>query len=124
MQSVLIIEDNLAIRENTAELLELNGYRVFTAKNGNEGFELVKSTNPNVILCDIVMPETDGRELLKLLKKDKTTSGIPLIFLSAGSAPPAVQKGLMQGADAYLSKPFDEQELLDAVKRNMNGSKK
>jgi CheY-like chemotaxis protein len=119
MERVLVIEDNKVLRENTAELLSLNGYGVITACNGLEGFKMTKKNKPNVILCDILMPQTDGKAFLKLVKQDKTTSSIPLIFFSAGSAPPEVKNGLMQGADEYLSKPFTEDELMNAVKRSL-----
>jgi CheY-like chemotaxis protein len=114
---ILVIEDNAVLRENTAELLSLNGFDVITAKNGREGFEKTKISNPNIILCDILMPETDGRAFLKLVKNDKATISIPLIFFSAGSAPSDVKTGLVQGADEYLSKPFTEDELMWAIKR-------
>jgi DNA-binding response OmpR family regulator len=120
VKSVLVIDDNREIRENTAELLSLNGFEVFTAVNGKNGFDEVKSKHPDIILCDIMMPETNGKEFLRLVKNDATTCSIPLIFFSAGSVPLKVKKGLIQGADAYLPKPFTEQELLEVIERNIN----
>ncbi len=119
MELVLVIEDNSVLRENTAELLSLNGYAVVAAANGLEGYKMTKKSKPNIILCDIMMPETDGKGFLKLVKQDKTTCSIPLIFFSAGSAPIEVKNGLVQGADEYLSKPFTEDELMRAVNRNL-----
>lgn len=124
MKTVLVIEDNLEVRENTAEILTLNGYSVITAINGKEGFNEAKSKKPNLIICDIMMPETDGKTFLKLVKDDNATNSIPLVFFSAGSVPNEVRKGLVQGADEYLSKPFSEQDLLMVVERNLNGHKK
>lgn len=115
MKRVLVIEDNMAIRENTAELLELAHYNVLTASNGKTGFEKAKAIHPDVIICDVMMPETDGLGFLKLAKNDTSTSHIPLIFFSAGSAPPSVRKNIEHGADIYLSKPFDDEDLLSAV---------
>lgn len=112
---MLLIEDNADIRENTAELLSLHGYRVLSARNGREGYEKLKKDRAGVILCDILMPQSDGKIFLKLVKEDTTTSSIPLIFFSAGSVPLAVKKGLLKGADDYLSKPFTEEELLLAI---------
>jgi CheY-like chemotaxis protein len=120
MKRVLVIEDNREIRENTAELLVLNGYEVVTAENGKLGYEKVKRQRPDLIICDIMMPETDGRTFLKLVKKDNTTRSIPLVFFSAGSGPAEVRKGLIAGADEYLAKPFTEMELLEVIKRNLD----
>lgn len=116
MKKILIIEDNGEIRENTAELLELNHYNVFTAEEGSEGFELAKKHNPDLILCDIMMPETDGRRFLNLARNDKMVRNIPLIFFSAGTAAPDIQKTLVKAANGFLRKPFTEEELLRVVK--------
>ena len=116
MKKILIIEDNEEIRENTAELLELNHYDVFTAGEGGEGFEMAKKLEPDLILCDIMMPETDGRRFLLLARNDKVVRDIPLIFFSAGTGTPEIQKALVKAADGFLKKPFTEEELLEAVK--------
>lgn len=117
MKKILIIEDNTAIRENTAELLELNRFSVLTAENGQAGFELAKISVPDIILCDMMMPDTDGRQFLKLVKEDVITANIPLVFFSAGSLAPEIQEQLVTGKDGYLKKPFTEEGLLDAVKK-------
>jgi CheY-like chemotaxis protein len=117
VKKILIIEDNDAIRENTAELLELNNYNVFTAEEGNEGFELAKKYSPDLILCDIMMPETDGHRFLKLALNDHLVKDIPLIFFSAGTVPAELQNALTKAADGFLRKPFTEEELLKAVKK-------
>jgi len=114
-KTILIIEDNRELRENTAEILELEGYDVLTEVNGMTGFQQTIKSKPDVIICDVMMPVTDGLEFLKLVKADKTTADIPLIFFSADSAPPSVRKKLEQGADVYLRKPFIEEDLLAAV---------
>jgi CheY-like chemotaxis protein len=119
MDTILIIEDNREIRENTFEILDLAGYKVFTACNGKAGFELAKKSMPDLIICDMLMPESDGITFLKLVKENKQTQNIPLICFSADSAPMDVQKGVIKGADEYLSKPFSSEDLLDAVARHL-----
>jgi CheY-like chemotaxis protein len=118
MKRILIIEDNAAIRENTAELLELNRFSVLTAENGQAGFELAKTSVPDVILCDMMMPDTDGQQFLKLVKEDNITANIPLVFFSAGSLAPEIQEQLVAGKDDYLKKPFTEEDLLRAVRKS------
>jgi CheY-like chemotaxis protein len=117
VKKILIIEDNDEIRENTAELLELHDYDVFTAEEGGEGFEMAKKHGPDLILCDIMMPETDGRRFLRLAKNDKIIRDIPLIFFSAGTSSPELQKALTKAANGFLRKPFTEEELLQTVKK-------
>src|SRR5437868_1891728 len=119
MHKVLVIEDNKEIRENTAEILELNGYYVFTAENGSIGYESAKSYQPDIILCDIMMPETDGREFMRLVKADIVINCIPIIFFSAGTSQ-ELQKELLDGRNAYLKKPFSETELLIVIKNGLN----
>jgi CheY-like chemotaxis protein len=112
MKMILVIEDNSEIRENTGELLELNGYQVISAENGAKGFQLATEHCPDLILCDMMMPETDGRAFLDLAKSNAIVASIPLIFFSAGSPTPEVKKSLIKQADGYLPKPFAEEELL------------
>jgi len=117
MKKILVIEDNTEIRENTVEMLELNNYKVFSAKNGNIGFQLAKKNKPDVILCDMMMPDTDGREFLQLAKNHAIVRKIPLIFFSAGSPLPDIKKKLIKEADDFLEKPFSEEDLLHAIER-------
>jgi len=117
MKKILVIEDNTEIRENTVEMLELNNYKVFSAKNGNIGFQLAKKNKPNVILCDMMMPDTDGREFLQLAKNHVIVRKIPLIFFSAGSPLPDIKKKLIKEADDFLEKPLSEEDLLHAIER-------
>ena len=115
MKKILIIEDDRVMRENTAEMLELANYEVVVAENGKFGVELAKSAKPDLILCDVMMPELDGYGVLYLLSKDAQTAGIPFIFLTAKTERTDIRHGMELGADDYLTKPFEEQELLNAV---------
>ena len=116
---ILIIEDNLEMRENIQEILELSGYDVSTAENGKIGAKMAISLIPNLIICDIMMPEMDGFETLYVLNKNKKTSSIPFVFLTAKSERSDWRKGMNLGADDYLMKPFDEMELLRVVETRL-----
>jgi CRP-like cAMP-binding protein/CheY-like chemotaxis protein len=121
-KKILIIEDDPFVRENTAELLELANYEVETAENGKFGIEKAKNFNPDVIICDIMMPELDGYGVLYLLSKDTATASIPFIFLTAKSERNDMRKGMELGADDYLTKPFEESELLNAIEIRLKKS--
>lgn len=112
---ILVIEDNPEVRENTAELLELSNYQVKTAQNGKEGVKLAREFTPDLILCDVMMPELDGYGVLHMLSKDPATAIIPFIFVTAKTEKTDIRKGMNLGADDYLTKPFDETDLLDAI---------
>jgi len=116
MESILLIEDNVAIRENTVELLELSGYHVLVAENGREGVVLAKENMPNLILCDIMMPELNGYEVFNELSKDPSTAKIPFIFVTASAEKSEMKKGLEMGAWGYISKPFEAPQVLSAIK--------
>lgn len=115
MKSILVIDDNKDIRENTAEILDLAGYKTFTAENGKKGVDIALKEKPDVIVCDIMMPELDGYGVLHLLKKNADTENIPFIFLTAKTERSDFRKGMEMGADDYISKPFDDIELLNAI---------
>ncbi|MDB5274573.1 MAG: transcriptional regulator [Chitinophagaceae bacterium] len=115
MKKILLIEDNSDVRENIAEILELANYKVVTAENGKIGVDLAKKENPDLIICDVMMPELDGFGVLHVLSKNSDTSSIPFIFLTAKAEKDDMRKGMNLGADDYLTKPFDDLELLDAV---------
>lgn len=118
--NILIIEDNDDIRESTAEVLELAGYRVLKANNGKSGVEIAQSSLPDLILCDIMMPELDGYGVLYLLSKHSETSSIPFIFLTAKAERIDLRRGMEMGADDYLTKPFDDLELLNAIESRLS----
>ncbi|MEO6549385.1 MAG: response regulator [Ferruginibacter sp.] len=114
-KTILVIEDNTEIRENTGEILELAGFKVLTAKNGKEGVEVALKQKPDLIVCDIMMPELDGYGVLHLLRKHPDTASVPFIFLTAKTERGDFRKGMEMGADDYITKPFDDSELLSAV---------
>lgn len=119
MKKILLIEDNTEIRENIAEILELANYAAITAANGKDGVEIAISRQPDLIICDIMMPLLDGYGVLHLLHKNKITRNIPFIFLSAKAEKPEVRKGMEMGADDYITKPFDTTELLNAIESRL-----
>jgi CRP-like cAMP-binding protein/ActR/RegA family two-component response regulator len=122
MKKILLIEDNKEVRENTAEILALANYKVVTAKNGKEGVETAQKELPDLIICDIMMPVLDGYGVLHMLSKNETTLGIPFIFLSAKAERSDMRKGMDLGADDYLTKPFDDAELLNAIETRLKKS--
>lgn len=127
MKKILIIEDDTIMRENTAEILELAQYEVHTAPNGKIGSAKAKEIKPDLIVCDIMMPELDGYGVLHILSKDPKTAAIPFIFLTAKAEKSEIRKGMELGADDYLTKPFEDTELLNAIEirfRKVNALKK
>ena len=122
MKKVLLIEDNPEVRENTAEILSLANYDVISAENGKIGVELAQTSKPDIIICDIMMPELDGYGVLHILNKKNETAGIPFIFLTAKTEKTDIRKGMELGADDYLTKPFDDTELLNAIEARLRKS--
>ncbi len=115
MKKILIIEDNLEVRENTAEIIELSNYEVITAENGKIGVQMALDQTPDLIVCDIMMPVLDGYGVYHLLSKHTETASIPFIFLTAKSEKADFRKGMDMGADDYLIKPFNGIDLLQAI---------
>lgn len=120
MTTILLIEDNDVIRTNTAEILTLTGYAVQTAENGKVGVEKALENRPDLVICDIMMPVLDGYGVLHIFNKNPQLSGIPFIFLSAKIERSDFRKGMDLGADDYLTKPFEESELLSAIEGRLN----
>lgn len=119
MKTILFIDDNTEMLENTAELLELSNYKVYTASNGKDGVKIAKKENPDLIICDVMMPGLDGYEVLHILSQDPKTEMIPFIFLTAKSGKSDFRKGMNLGADDYLTKPFEEMDLLSTIERKL-----
>ena len=115
MRKILIIEDHQDVRENTADLLELSNFKVATSPDGESGMRKAREFKPDLIICDIMMPGMDGYQVLEALQDHPETAGIPFIFLTAKADKSDIRKGMNLGADDYLTKPFEEHELLDAI---------
>jgi len=112
---ILLIEDDKIVRENTAEILDFADYKVTTASNGKIGVEKAKEFKPDLIVSDIMMPKLDGYAVFQILSRDQQCKHIPFIFLSAKTDHADIRKGMELGAADYLTKPFEESELLSAI---------
>ncbi len=112
---LLVIEDEAHIRQNIQEILELSGYRVLVAADGQAGIELAHREQPDLIVCDILMPGLDGFQVLMALRQSDATATIPFIFLTAMAERHDWRQGMSLGADDYITKPFTPEELLGAV---------
>lgn len=115
MARILVIEDETIVRENLVELLEAEGYEVLAAADGREGLELARAQMPDLILCDILMPEMSGHEVLERLARDPVTAVIPFIFLTARAEREDMRLGMTLGADDYITKPFTHADVLQAI---------
>jgi len=115
MARILVIEDETILRENLVELLEAEGYEVMAAANGREGLHLARTQWPDLILCDILMPEMSGHEVLEALARDPVTAVIPFIFLTARAERADMRLGMTLGADDYITKPFTQADVLQAI---------
>lgn len=119
MSKILLIEDNHDVRENTAEILELANYTVFTAENGKLGVEMAMQEKPDLIICDIMMPVLDGYGVLHMINKHEELKNIPFIFLTAKAERGDFRKGMEMGADDYITKPFTDIELLNSIESRL-----
>jgi two-component system, sensor histidine kinase and response regulator len=123
VSKILVIEDEMNVRENIVELLESEDFEVFSAKDGFEGIFLAQAHSPELILCDVTMPELDGYGVLSNLRKDPDIAITPFIFLTAKAASEEIRQGMNLGADDYLTKPFSRQELLTTIKARLSKQK-
>jgi len=119
MSRILVIEDQAPLRRNLALMLELEGHDVLTASNGPEGLELAFARAPELILCDIMMPGMDGHGVLQMLRTDPRTATTPFIFLTARGAAADLRIGMNFGADDYLVKPVQCDDLLASVQARL-----
>lgn len=124
MKTILLIEDNDEIRENTSEILVLAGYRVLTAENGEIGVDIAKKTFPDLILCDIMMPVLDGFGVFLSISKCLKTAGTPFIFLTARAEIEDKRYGIHLGVDDYITKPYDDSILLSTIKSKIQKQEK
>jgi len=119
MKKIVIIEDQAPMRRNLALMLELEGFAVESAANGREGLALVQSSRPDLVICDVMMPEMDGYEVVQSLREHPETATIPFVFLTAKGDRPDVRIGMNFGADDYLTKPVIRDDLLAAVQARL-----
>lgn len=117
MKKILLIEDTPNIRENIEEYLELSGHQVLIAENGTEGLEMLRAQQPDLVICDVKMPQLSGFELKARANEDPELKAIPFVFLSAATQKEDIARGKALGAAAYLTKPFDMGELLNWVSK-------
>jgi diguanylate cyclase (GGDEF)-like protein len=120
MSTILVIEDENQIRANIQEILELNDFQTITAENGQIGVDLAREYFPDLVICDVMMPEMDGYEVVSQLRQHSSTESIPFIFLTAKIERKDMRVGMQLGADDYLTKPFAPEELVEAVKIRLN----
>lgn len=119
MSTILVIEDNEAIGENIVELLEIFGFNVKLATDGQTGLNLVTAEHPDLLFCDLVMPGMDGYEVIKTLRADTTNEALPVYLMTAQSEPVDLNRGMALGATGYIVKPFLEEDLLNCVCRHL-----
>ncbi len=115
METILLIEDNDELRENTSDILTIAGYKVITADNGKTGVEMILSHKPDLVICDIMMPVLDGFGVLHLMQRNEEVKDTPFIFLTAKTERADLRKAMSMGADDYITKPFTGTELWDAI---------
>lgn len=119
MTKILVIEDEIKLRETLCELLSIAGYDVTEAKDGLDGLEKLNTTNPDLIICDVMMPKLDGYAFIEQLK-NTVHSNIPVVFLTAKTESTDQERGIDLGAKAYVLKPFSFQELKQIIEHHLN----
>lgn len=119
MNKILVIEDEPEMRRNLATILRLENFTPLTAENGRVGVESARKNRPDVILCDVMMPELDGYGVIAALRTDPETAAIPFIFLTAKGEKPDIRAGMNLGADDYLTKPVAKADLLAAIRSRL-----
>jgi len=115
MKKILVIEDQLQMRRNIATILEMEGFEVLTAENGHRGIDLASNAKPDLIICDVMMPELDGHRVLEAVRANQATATMPFIFLTARGEKADLREGMNLGADDYLTKPVSREDLLTAI---------
>ncbi|WP_071190833.1 response regulator [Trichormus sp. NMC-1] len=115
MNTILIIEDEPQIRKNIQQILDLEGFATITAEDGLEGLDMAEKHQPDMIICDVMMPNLDGYGLIEVLRQKPLTADIPFIFLTAKAENNDLRQGMELGADDYLIKPFKADELIRAI---------
>lgn len=122
MKKILVIEDEPEMRRNLATILRLEKFQVTQAENGQAGLDLARKSPPDLILCDVMMPELDGHGVLQALREDSKTANVPFIFLTAKGEKADLRSGMDLGADDYLTKPVAKADLLSAITARLKRS--
>jgi DNA-binding NarL/FixJ family response regulator len=120
LKRILVVDDEKMLRESICTLLDLYGYSAVGAENGLQAKQLVTDFNPDLVLCDVKMPQMDGYEFLHSLRQGSGGIGIPFIFMSAKVEKDDIRRGMNLGADDYLTKPFVKEDLLKAISSRMD----
>jgi Response regulator containing a CheY-like receiver domain and an HTH DNA-binding domain len=115
VKRILVIDDEAKLRRQFAALLAAEGFTVLEAKNGREGVDLARREQPDLVMCDITMPEMNGHRVLETLRQEPATAHLPFIFLTGWSEKADVRTGMNLGADDYLTKPVEPDDLIAAV---------
>lgn len=123
MKKILVIEDEAATLDNLVLMLEMEGFKPLSAPNGRKGIAIAKRERPDVILCDVSMPELDGHGVLEALRADPATVAIPFIFLTAKGDKKDLRTGMNLGADDYLTKPASAEDVLAAIHTRLDRHK-
>jgi two-component system sensor histidine kinase/response regulator len=121
MKTILVVDDEKTLRLNLCEMLMFEGFNVIEADNGAVAIQLAQAQHPDVIICDVAMPEMDGFEVLRLLKQDSETTKIPVLLLTARAEKASIQYGLEMRATDYLLKPFVFSDVLAKVRACLGG---
>ena len=120
MQTILVIEDEAQTRKILLNCLKFEGYRAIEADNGRTGIKLARENHPDLIVCDIMMPDLDGYSVLSILRQQLSTLAIPIIFLTAKVSLPDFRRGMDLGAEDYLTKPCNVERFLTAITARLN----
>jgi len=124
MNRIVVVEDEVNIRETLQEILEISGYEVFTAENGKLGYHLILEKKPDLVLCDVNMPELDGFAMLEAINQKMQDEVMPaFLFLTAKVETTEIRHGMNLGADDYILKPFDTVEILKIIRLRLNKRK-
>ncbi|MAX79550.1 MAG: hypothetical protein CL843_05155 [Crocinitomicaceae bacterium] len=122
-EKITVIEDNADVRNNIKEILEAEGYQVSIAENGEIGLEIIKRNQPHLVICDIMMPEMDGYQVLEKIRVNPTIAATPFVFLTAKTSKEDLSRGMELGADDYIMKPFTIEELISRIRIRLDKRK-
>ncbi len=123
MARILVVDDESVILKLLDYRLTMSGYDVITALNGTEALEMTRNKKPDLVILDVALPEMDGCEICELLKKDERYAGIPVMMVTATAREESIKRGINAGADAYMTKPFESEELLSKIKELLEKKK-